>query len=501
MHPKSAKFLWWSLGALGILFLVSSLVIASVEYARFQNQTLIFPEASLIGGVPVGGLTEAEAVDRVQTHYQAPIRMVLHNETIELSPEALGFSMDAAGMVGAGLAEIEKANFWDFLWQKPGNTTPIAVPLSAKVDEAHLATFLESEIVPRYIHASTPVVPIPFTTNYTSQQPGEALDIDSAVVDIAAALKSPDRKPVPLHVTPTMNAAPSTEMLAAFLQHQIELSGFDGLVEVYVESLTSEQTLHFATLNGKTVQPDIAFTAASTIKIPILIAVLRRLPEPTPPEAVTLLEQMIILSENPPADTLMETYLDPVRGPLMVSEDMAAMGLENSFLAGYFYLGAPLLKQFNTPANQRTDVFLDPDIYSQTVPGEAGQLMAGIYTCAQEGAGLLIDTFPGEITQTECQLMFDILKKNKIGLLIEAGLPPEAQLAHKHGWTQELDGLLHSMSDTAIVTTPGADFVLNIFIHSQQRLDFDQGNRLVARLAQTVYNFFNLEHQAYWWMD
>jgi beta-lactamase class A len=144
---------------------------------------------------------------------------------------------------------------------------------------------------------------------------------------------------------------------------------------------------------------------------------------------------------------------------------------------------------------------LDPDIYSQTVSSEIGQLLTGIYHCAQDGSGLLTETFPGEITQSKCQVMIDILSANKIGLLIEAGLPPDAIAAHKHGWVQELDGLLHSMSDAAIVFTPGGDYILNIFIYDADRLDFDQGNRLIARLSQTVYNFFNVEDQAYWWFD
>jgi beta-lactamase class A len=117
------------------------------------------------------------------------------------------------------------------------------------------------------------------------------------------------------------------------------------------------------------------------------------------------------------------------------------------------------------------------------------------------GEGLLVETFPGEITQSECQLIVDILSDNQIGLLIEAGLPPSAVVAHKHGWVQELDGLLHSMSDVAIVSTEGGDYVLNIFIYDAERLDFEAGNRLIARLSQTVYNFFNLQDQAHWWFD
>jgi hypothetical protein len=232
-----------------------------------------------------------------------------------------------------------------------------------------------------------------------------------------------------------------------------------------------------------------------------MISVLRRLSEPIPEYAQTLLYQVIALSGNTTADILMQTYLDKVRGPLVVSEDMADLGLENTFLGGYLYPGEPLLQLFETPANTRTDIDLDPDEYSQTVSSEIGKLLSGIYNCAADGTGLLTETFPGEITQTECQMMVDVLSKNKIGLLIEAGVPAEATVAHKHGWATELDGLLHSMSDVALVYTQGGDYVLNIFIYDPVRLDYEEGNRLLARLSQTVYNFFNIENQTYWWFD
>ena len=343
--------------------------------------------------------------------------------------------------------------------------------------------------------------PIPGTTNFSPGAAGQRLLIDQGVADIQAVLLSPTAHQVTLQIESSAPEPPSLETLAAFLRHNIEWIGFNDLAEVYMQSMATRETLHFALRGGAEVVPDVAFTAASTSKIPIMISVLRRTDEPTPETVVTLLGRMIAFSENPPADTLMSTYIDEVRGPLLVTEDMAALGLENTFLAGYFYLGAPLLQRFETPANQRTDVFLDPDIYNQTVPSEVGRLLAAIYTCAQDGSGLLTETFPGEITQSECQLMVDTLASNRIGLLIEAGLPPVATAAHKHGWVQELDGQFRSMSDVAIVFTPDGDYVLNIFIYDALRLDFDQGNRLIARLSQTVYNFFNLEEQAYWWFD
>ena len=42
---------------------------------------------------------------------------------------------------------------------------------------------------------------------------------------------------------------------------------------------------------------------------------------------------------------------------------------------------------------------------------------------------------------------------------------------------------------------------LCIGIYESDWLNVANGQRLIGRLSQTVYNFFNLENQAYWWFD
>jgi hypothetical protein len=485
---------------LAIVFFASSLIIGFVEYKRFNGKPLVFPQGSLIADVPVGGLDEDSAIERLNSTFNFPLILEINGAVVQVSRDDLGFNMDIPRLVRQGTDKIQPGNFWAYLWNRQA-ADPVTVPLEANVSEERIIEFLNIEIVPRYLQSSAPIHPIPGTTNFTIGETGMALDMDQAVSDISEALMMPNQQDVTLKTTTSKQSKPGLDVLKAFLEHNINWVGFDELVEVYVSGMETGETLHFAYMDGAFVEPDVAFTAASTIKIPIMISVLRRLDEPTPQEVVALLERMIALSENPPADTLMSTYLDEVRGPLMVSEDLAALGMENTFLAGYFYLGAPVLQVFTTPANSRSDIFLDPDVYNQTVSSEIGQLLTAVYTCAEDGTGLLTETFPGEISQAECQLMIEVLSNNKIGLLIEGGLGPNSTAAHKHGWVQELDGLLHSMSDVGIIFTPGGDYVLCILIYDPDRLDFDQGNLLVTRLSQTVYNFFNIENQAYWWFE
>ena len=108
-------------------------------------------------------------------------------------------------------------------------------------------------------------------------------------------------------------------------------------------------------------------------------------------------------------------------------------------------------------------------------------------------AGALAAVFPGEITQSECQQMVSLLAANRIGVLIEAGVPSDAQVAHKHGWAVDVtDGVIHTMADAALVYSPGGDYVLVVFLYDPVQVVFDPVNLMVAQLSQAIYNYFNV---------
>jgi len=495
-----SKALWWILGALGIFFLVSSLTITIVEYSRFKDQSASLPAGSTIAAVPVGGLNPASAAARLNAAYGQPLDLLIDGSNITANPVDLGFEMDAEILVQSALVHIQTGGYWAYLWNRI-NSEPVTLPLEASVDAEQLRTYLAQEIEPRYTQSGTPLTPIPNTTNFALSTTGDGLDLNQSVMDITAALMDPEIHQVTLTVTGTASGSLDWSALEAFLKHNIEWTGFDGLVEVYLQAMDSGETLHFATWDGADVVPDVAFTGASAIKVPIMISLFRHLEEPTPEVVIGLMEEMIINSENSAADTLLQYYLDENLGPIIVTEDMEALGLENTFLSALFYLGAPPLRLVTTPANTRTDINLNPDSLNQMVSSELGQLMTGIYHCSVDGSGMLTETFPGEITQSECQTMVNILSELKPLQFIDTTLPPEATVADKYGYVIELDGLLHSITDAAIIYTPDADFVIVLSVYHPDWLYEVDGARVIGRLAQTGYNFFNPENQTYWWLD
>ncbi len=90
--------------------------------------------------------------------------------------------------------------------------------------------------------------------------------------------------------------------------------------------------------------------------------------------------------------------------------------------------------------------------------------------------------------------MVQYLVLNRIGVLIQAGVPAGVTVAHKHGWAYEADdGYIHTIADGGIVYTPGGDYVLSIFVHHPVQAVFDPVNLLVAQLSSACYNYYNLE--------
>jgi beta-lactamase class A len=472
-------------------------VVALIGYSRQRNN---YPRGMKIAGVPVGGVDPQIASQRVLQVYLSPIEVQYSESIIHVDPSVVGFELDMDSMMAA--ADLERTGgsfwggFWNYLWNRDPN--PVEVPLSATITEARLRAYLQNEISARYDEPPTPAQPVPGSTTFTAGSPGVTLDIDRAVRLIEDTLRSPNNRKVALSFQRSAAARPTMQNLEILLQQNITLAGFDGVMGVYLQDLQNGQEIHFAMDRGQliSVNPDIAFTASSTVKIPIMISYFIKYgSDALSEQSSNLIMDMIRKSENPPADRLMES-LDSLRGPLIVTEDMRKLGLENTFLAGFFCSAefpCPLLEKIQTPANQRTDVVTDPDSFNQTTPSDIGMLLSDIYQCAETGGGALIAAFPDKLTSEICQQMITFLASDKIGVLIEAGVPEGTQVAHKHGWISDPSSLvIQNISDAAIVYTPGGNYVLVIYAYHPVQTVWEPVSALFAQMSQAVYNYYNL---------
>ncbi|MCD6577765.1 MAG: serine hydrolase [Anaerolineaceae bacterium] len=477
-----------------IFLLVSSLVLFVFQLTRFSRLRSNFSTGTRIAGIAVGGLNQQQAAERIMQAFNFPIELVYMDQHIQVKPSQLGFVLNTNAMIA--VADQQRvtlpfwSSFWDYLWNRPLNSSN--TPLQASIDENRIRSYLMDEIAPRYDQAPTPSIPIPGSINFQAGSPGSVLDIEKSLLNVSQALKAPVNRSASLVIKEVPPPRPSLENLEVLLKQIIDQSNFDGLTEVFVLDLEKREEFNFAYESGVNFDPGIAFTAASTIKIPIMVSVFRKLGEPTPQAAADLMKQMIEKSENPSADKLMEIYLDPNIGPLFVTQDMQAIGLQNTFLAGHFYLGAPLLERFSTPANQRFDYTTDPDVYNQTTTSDMGMLLDDIYQCAQTGGGTFSVVFGDEITQSECQLMITYLTQNKIAVLLQAGLPDGTNFGHKHGWITESDGLIHTILDAGIVFSPKGNYIVVIAMYQPTQLIFDIANLLSAQTSTAIYNYFNI---------
>lgn len=488
-RPSFSALSW-----LSVFFLISAVIFSTLQFVQFSRLRTNYPNTMKIAEVPVGGLNRQEAAQRLLEAYTLPVELRYGDQTILFSPSICGFELDLESMLAAADLERTKqsfwAEFWDYLWGR--QISRFSIPLRANYSEERLRTYLVDEIASRYDKPPSPAVPQTGTVKFSPGTSGTVLDIDTAVLLIDSSMRSVSNRSVNLPRKQTSPPRPSLQNLKTLLLQTIDLNAFDGLVGLYMLNISTIEEIHFAYQSGEEIStnPDVAFTTASIVKIPIMTSIFRRIDEDEDPETINLLQKMIIESGNDPADWVMERVIHTSLAPLEVTDDMFALGLENTFLAGEFGLGSPLLKIYKTPANQREDISTDPDLYNQSTTSDIGMLLEDIYLCADNGQGTFKAVFSDAITQAECQIMIDYLSQNKMPSLIEAGVPDVTAVAHKHGWVT-YNGIMKTLGDAGIIFSPGGDYVLVIFLYHPQQLIWDNASFLVGQLSEAIYNFYN----------
>jgi beta-lactamase class A len=245
------------------------------------------------------------------------------------------------------------------------------------------------------------------------------------------------------------------------------------------------QTGEHFTLNG-----EVAYSGMSINKIPVLVSYFIQRDRPLETTDAELVANTMICSENTATNQMMTVIGDGdiLQGGQRVTGNMQQLGLGNSYVVAPFWTGDPEA----TPAAVTAPITAvdqgrtQPDAFNQFTVEEIGWLLGSMYQCAASGTGPLIETFPNQITQLECRQMLRVMSANKIGALIEAGVQPGTNVAHKHGWIADTHG------DAGIVFGPEKSYVLAMVYHERTEwLDYEKSFPVLEELARQAWNYFN----------
>lgn len=480
-----------SLGLLG-----AAIVIFIFELVSFSQRENRLAADVKVGGVAVGGLTQAEAIVRWEEAFSQPVTLYYNDSPILLEPNIIDWRPNSQTMLANALASSGQSDFWlRFLNHLTGQEVQRGgadIPLLADYQRALLRQFLE-DVSARYdAPPGRPGYDVPTLSIYAGTQ-GSRLDIDEAMRLIDTALRSPDDRTVTLPTGDSSESDPSLETLRQLLVDYLDTNGFpyDGrttVASIYIQDLTTGEELNML--------GDVAFSAASTMKVPIMLNFYRWLDrEPTQDEAF-IMANSLLCSRNSSSNLLMEFTGDGnvLSGVAKVTETARNLGAENTFISAKFVEGVAN-EQFGAIAAPQTspnpDFNTGPDPFNQTTAEDMGTLFTMIYDCAEQSSGVMVAYPNGEFTQNECRQMLELMSANDLMRLLQGGLPSQTRITHKNGWLTDMVG------DSGIVYSPnGRNYVISVFLWEEAEFqDFERLWPLVEGISRATWNYFNPENQ------
>ena len=485
------------------VLLILSLLMVLAASALLLNELVLFSQREeqlsagiTAGGVNVSGLSQNDAVARWEQAYAQPIQMyyrdVNGDHPIMLHPDQLGWRISSAPMLADALAAGEAdGGFWRrFLDYMLGNeqTLPRDIPLLADYQEEALAAFLHDVGLRYDSKAGAPGYDLQTLTVFPGES-GYALNIPAAMKAIDAALRRVDARTVDLPIDSMVNNPPTLLTLQNLMIDYLDSQGF-----IHDGQTTAASLFVLDLLTGEEINllGDVAYSAASTIKAPIMIDFYRLLEREPSPDEAWLLANSLLCSNNASSNLIMEIIGggDGFAGLQSVIDTLQHIGVGNTYISAPFYLGVEGQQLGAIPApatspNAAYDTNADP--FNQTTAEDMGSLFNLLYDCAEFGSGLAASYPDGQITQSECRQMLELMSANDIERLLQGGIPRQARISHKNGW------IFDTVGDAGVVYSPnGRHYVISIFLWEQTDFqDYEKLWPLVEELSRAAWNFFN----------
>ncbi len=473
---------------------------------RFSQQPDKLAGDVSVAGVSVGGLSKREALSTVVSAYQKPVILYYGDNPIQLDPSTVGFSLSGESMLASASAVGDlSGSFWSrFLTYLLGQETQqtVNVPLVAQFQENLIQQFL-NDISARYDRKSGDASYDISTLTLRPGASGYTLDVNAAIPLIEAALKRPTNRVVTLPFNSSSINVGNIATLQKMIEDYLDSKGFifDGqttVASVFIEDLRTGEEVN---ING-----DVTFSAASTIKVPIVLDYFRQLwVAPTQDEA-WLMANSLLCSNNASSNLMMQITGERAAiqnnsdvgddnkklftGIGDVTKNIQYLGARNTYITAPLVLGIAGQTLGSIPAPQTSPnktIKTDADPYNQTTTEDMGTLFSEIYDCANYGSGLMTAYPNGEYTQTECKQMLELMSANDLQRLLQGGIPKGVRISHKNGWVSDMSG------DAGIVfPSNGRDYTIVVYLW--QKTDFQDYTKLwplIEDISRAAWNYFN----------
>jgi len=476
------------------LFILVAIGLLMLELIRFSQQSERFSTEVVVAGVPVGGLSTIDAANRIEQAYAQPVTIWYADSPIQLDPASIGFRTNREAMLAeARTGGNSDAAFWQrFLNYLAGSEsqTQVSVNLVADYQEALLRQIV-NDIAARYDRPPGEGSYDVQTLTFRPGDSGYVMDAATALPLIDSALRDPRNRQVVLPVDSTNGRNTQIDSLRDLIIAYLDSEGFvyDGqstIASVFVMDLETGEEVN--------ILGDVAFSAASTVKVPILIDYFRNLLFAPSDDEAFLMAQSLLCSNNSSSNLIMQiigggTDTSLATGIADVTNTNQYLGARNSYLSAPLFLGGDQ-QLFSIPApttapNANFNTGADP--FNQTTTEDLGSLFSMIYDCAEFGSGLIAAYPDGSFTQNECRQMLELMSANDLGRLLQAGIPSGVRISHKNGWLENVHG------DAGIVYPPnGRSYVIAVFVwENVEFFSYARAWPLIEGVSRAAWNYFS----------
>jgi beta-lactamase class A len=483
------------------LALTSSVMVLSavglfvLELVGFSQQQNRLPADVIVADIAVGGMLPGEAVASWERALSQPVTLWYQDSPILLEPAAIGFRINSDTMLAQAQAagEAGGGNWRRFFNYLTGRQSQEVIEIELLVDyqQSLLEQFLQ-DVSLRYNQSSGRAGFDVTTLTVRPGGGGRTLNIRQALPMIDRALRSPDKRTVVLPVSGSDASATDIAVLEDMIKAYLDSEGFlyDGqttVASVYIMDLQTGEEIN--------ILGDVAFSAASTIKLPIMIDYFRTLNLPPTDEEAFLMANSLLCSNNSSSNLIMQIIgggTDVFRGLASVTQTAQFLGARNTYITAPFVLGVQG-EQFGSipapPTSPNPSFNTQPDPFNQTTAEDLGTLFNLLYDCANYGSGLMAAFPDGEFTQNECRQMIELMSANDLLRLLQGGIPPGTRISHKNGWLQTMHG------DAGIVYSPnGRNYIIAVFVwEAGEFFTFTRAWPLIEGISRAAWNYFNPE--------